>query len=390
MPRENRPNILVFLTDDHAQWALGCYGHEFLRSPTMDWLAREGALFENAFTPSPVCSPARGSFWTGLFPSAHGIHDYIFEPEHDETHPGLVDQTTLAQRLQAHGYATALIGKWHCGHCNTPQPGFDRWLVNQRTQARFDTQRFSDQGRWVERFGHQAPILTEHAGRWLDRWAASDGDRPFFLFVGYTDTHTPLNCLPEELVGFYRADPRVQPPGEALSPVHGRQRIIANPDPAIEREKVCQYLAAVTHVDRQMAAIVDRLAAMGELDHTIIVYTADHGHGTGVRGLQTKGNDTIPCNFMEPAVRIPLLLRWPGHIDAGARHEVMVDHTDTFATLLDLAGAPFDGTTDGHLSPGRSYASWLRGEPAEDKTHQFGEYGNARMARTQALKLIER
>ena len=386
----SRPNVLVFFTDDHAQWALGCYGHPAVRSPTIDWLSREGATFDNAFTPSPVCSPARATFWTGLFPSAHGIHDYIFEPEHDETHPGLKGQTTLGERLRGVGYQTALIGKWHRAHCNTPRPGFDRWLVNRRTQAHPLLQSFSDQGEWIERFGQQAPMLTGYATDWLETWAESQRDDPFFLFVGYTDTHTPLDCLPEELVAYYRADPRVRAISEPFSPAHGTQRFIDQPDPERARDRMCQYLAAVTHIDRQIAAVLDRLAKLGELDNTLIVYSSDHGHGNGYRGIQTKGNDTVPCNFLEPSIRVPLVMRLPGTIDRGVRHEAMVDHTDTFATLLDFAAAPFDGRTDGHLSPGASLLPRLRGESGKARAFQFGEYGNARMIRSERFKLIER
>lgn len=74
---DKRPNIVVMLTDDHGQWALGCYGNREVRSPTIDWLARTGIRMENAYCITPVCSPARATFWTGLLPSQHGIHDYL-------------------------------------------------------------------------------------------------------------------------------------------------------------------------------------------------------------------------------------------------------------------------------------------------------------------------
>ena len=99
----SRPNILVFLSDDHGQWASRPYGNRELVTPTLDHLARIGARMENAFTPCPVCSPARASFHTGRIPSAHGIHDHIGEQNVGAGHPGIAGQTSLAEVLQGQG-----------------------------------------------------------------------------------------------------------------------------------------------------------------------------------------------------------------------------------------------------------------------------------------------
>ena len=99
----SRPNILVFLSDDHGQWASRPYGNSELVTPTLDHLARTGARMENAFTPCPVCSPARASFHTGRIPSAHGIHDHIGEQNVGAGHPGIAGQTSLAEVLQGQG-----------------------------------------------------------------------------------------------------------------------------------------------------------------------------------------------------------------------------------------------------------------------------------------------
>lgn len=147
-PAPPRPNILVFLTDDHGQWAQHCYGNSELRTPNLDALAAGGVRMTNAFTPCPVCSPARGSFWTGRMPSQHGVHDWLDENMRGYDHPGLAGQKLLSELLQSSGYHTGLVGKWHCGIDRQPQPGFDRWFgywVNQYPHQ--GTQNFSDQGK---------------------------------------------------------------------------------------------------------------------------------------------------------------------------------------------------------------------------------------------------
>ena len=189
MPR--RPHILVVLTDNHGRWATGCYGNPVVQTPTLDWLARTGVRMDRAFTPSPVCSPARASFFTGQMPSAHGIHDWIEEWEPvGQDHPGLRGQETLGTRLQQAGYHTALFGKWHCGHSRDPQPGFDRWFSYAHSQFPHRGRiAFSDDGQRVEHDGFQSERITREAVRHLEGILSED--RPVFAVVGHVNTHSP-------------------------------------------------------------------------------------------------------------------------------------------------------------------------------------------------------
>ena len=157
----SRPNIVIFLTDDHGQWAQHAYGNSELKTPNMDRLARRGTRMTQAFTTCPVCSPARASFFTGRMPSQHGIHDWLKEDTDALTHPGLEGQTLISELMKDAGYHTALIGKWHCGKTSVPQPGFDRWFSYWVSQYPHDgVQHFSDQGKEVVQEGQQSPLLT--------------------------------------------------------------------------------------------------------------------------------------------------------------------------------------------------------------------------------------
>lgn len=387
MPAD-RPNILIFMTDDHGRWTLPSYGNSEVHAPTLDWLARRGTRMDRAFTPCPVCSPARASFWTGRIPSAHGIHDYIQEPG-ESTHRGIKGQNTLAQRLHLAGYQTALCGKWHCGNYQFQQPGFDLWFtLAHGTNARFADQPFIEgDGRRIEHHGHQALFTTDRALRFLRE---RDASRPFFLFVGYTDTHTPHTGSPERLVSRYRTATFRDIPRETPSPAHGHVRLASHEDPDKCRESLAQYCAAVSMIDEQAGRLIDELDSRGELDNTLIVYTSDHGHMNGHHGLHTKGNATIPQNLIDDSVMVPCLWRWPGRVAEGGTCSAMVDHCDLWATLLDAAGCDPRAAAEEDRSPGVSYLPLITGGTATWRDAQFCEYGNARMIRTDTAKLIRR
>jgi arylsulfatase A-like enzyme len=150
-----RPNILVLMTDDHGQWASHCYGNRELSTPNMDYLAETGARMQNAYTPCPVCSPARASFWTGRLPSQHGIHDWI--QEDGDTRPWFARERPLASVLQSAGYHTGLAGKWHCGQGEIPDAGFDFALSHTTNQyPHRGVQHFTENGKPVAFTGQQS------------------------------------------------------------------------------------------------------------------------------------------------------------------------------------------------------------------------------------------
>ncbi len=380
------PNIIVFFTDDHAQWALPGYGNSEIIAPNITALAETGALMLNAFSPCPVCSPARASFWTGLYPSQHGVHDHLAEddPEVAAT-PWLEGIPTLAGHLHDAGYSTALCGKWHCGAGETPKSGFDYWYSSWRKTPKYlsMTNKYSDQGQVVERDGYDTRIITDAA---LDFLRQRDGGKPFFLFIGYATTHNPWINRDERLVARYRNCSFRDIPDDLPYAFGSPGTHPAAPEDP--KEALAQYYASVTMIDEAVGRVLDELDAQGESSETLVAYTSDHGLNMGHHGIWGKGNGSEPLNLLEESIRVPLILNCPEMIDSGQRRTEYVDHIDLYATLLDFAGAAPDDNFD---QRGRSYAGRLAGEVADKWGNTvFGEYGPVRFARDERYKLVLR
>lgn len=376
---------------------MGCAGNHEVHTPNMDYLAKLGVRFPNAYTPCPVCSPARASFWTGTMPSWHGVHDHL----NDKGHPGIGDQSTLADALQRAGYLTAQIGKWHChtSEDNRPRPGFDRWFSHRAgTRARFGEQIFWNQEDTFRSHGFQAPMITQRALDFLR--VARNAERPFLCAVGYTNTHRPFTDVPERIVSRYADTAFDTIPVEDLPSCHGRatrpMHSDTNPEGQLrtdspERLKVLQqYFGAVTFIDEQLGILLDELKSLELWDNTLVIYTSDHGFNVGHHGLAGKGNASVPQNFFDESLRIPFIAHLPRVIEGGVINDAAICHTDTYKTLLELARAH---ETDDAPRPGKPWLPLLDSAPAGNDSWRdeiICEYGNARMIRTDRYKLTLR
>jgi len=381
----NQPNILLFVTDDHGQWAGGPYGNREVITPNLDRLAASGVVMENAFTPTPVCSPARASLLTGLTPSQHGVHDYIATAF--DRQPWLAEERTLPQLLQEAGYRTGLAGKWHAGNEDAPAPGFSSWFSvgSAYPLLHEGTREFCNQGRMETFSGCTDDIIANKAVKFV---TASD-DRPFFLLVGLTATHGPWSGHPQRLAALYRDAAFVDIPVNESYPFGGQALESLSVDRGREREAQVQYYAAVSHVDENVGRLLEAVDQAGRLNNTLAVYTSDHGLSCGHHGIWGKGNGTRPLNMVEESIRVPLILSWPGVLPAGRRREELVDHLDLFRTLAEKGEAKLPSGAD---YAGRSMRPLLL-EPEEGgswRDVQFGEYGTVRMARTRRYKLVHR
>lgn len=396
--RSEKPNILIFFTDDHGQWLQQAYGNSEVKTPNMERIARSGVRMLNAYTTCPVCSPSRASFFTGRMPSQHGIHDYLDDSgtSRDFFYPWLKGQTLISEPLKKAGYHTGLVGKWHCGLERQPQPGFDYWYSFWTKQKpHLGPQNFSDNGRHIPANGFQSPYFTTQAVRFLENHYANKAtaQQPFFLFVSYTDTHRPHRNMPEDLVAEYRDATFRDIPREPFYDVHGIPLIPASSDPAIENRKRKQYYASASSVDREVGHVLDTLDSLGQTENTIIIYTGDHGLNGGHHGIWEKGNATVPQNFLEESIRVSCAIAWHnGGIPTDLASDIQVNHCDLFQTLLDAAGATPGVTTARQInSPGKSYLAHLLGKATDSwRNSVVCEYGNARMIKRDNYKLIRR
>jgi arylsulfatase A-like enzyme len=384
-------NIILVMNDDLAQWALGCYGNQEIHTPTLDYLAKTGIQMNNAFTPTPVCSPARACCLTGRLASQHGIHDYLSSADPAiHRRQWLQDEVTLAQLLSDAGYQTAHCGKWHLGNDDQPHAGFDYWFsgVGDYPAEHGGDHRFSLNGAIQSISGHRTQVITDQALQFLYQ---RESQKPFFMHISYFGTHNPWRAQPERLVSQYRNnhfDGLLDQPAYPF----GKQNLESTlPTRLNPREALAQYYAAVSHIDEAIGRLMDQLEALHLRDNTLFVFTSDHGLCCGHHGLWGKGNATLPLNMLEESIRIPMIFNQPNHLFGHQHRSEFVDHLDLFQTIVDYAGISDTLSEDRHY-PGRSFLPLLDNSTwvPNWRRVQYGEYGHLRMIRTEHHKLIRR
>jgi arylsulfatase A-like enzyme len=361
-----QPNIVLIQSDDHARWALPIYGGSTFHAPNIDRLAARGVVMENAFTPTPVCSPARGSTMTGLTPSQHGIRDFISSKPRYHEKNWLEGLDTISQLLSAQGYYCGLAGKWHLGMDRIPAKGFDEWRAMSGAYpiTHQGSQEFSINGTITRVDGVLSEITTDHALNILEN---RPDKNPFFLYVGYYATHSPWSGHPDRLV------PQDEPGFDLDDPPAGYQALnVELRDSSAESRRAAraQYRAAVAEIDECVGRI---LAALPKDEDTIIIYTADHGLSVGQHGLFGKGNATYPQNLFNDHIRIPMIISRPGVWPEGERCPHLVDLTDLYTMLTSATGVA-GSETDGKVRGGRDIMGITKGE-TPPKVFQACEYG---------------
>ena len=383
-----RKNVLLFLTDDHGAWANGCYGNAEVQTPTLDRLANNGVRFTNAFTPTPVCSPARACLLTGHTASQVGIHDWIQEEYSDiGNRDWLQNEKTLFHFFHEAGYYTGLSGKWHLGQSHLAPEDADYHFGLPGGQGQHNHKyTYVKNGEDFTSSENKSTLITDHAVEFLQN---APEEKPFFLNVGYIATHSPYHkeAHDSQLTALYEDAKFNDIPSYQAHPwVKNEGFRIEDPTPQDLRDHYIGYYAAVTEIDQNVERILNTLDELGVMEDTIIIYTSDHGCTLGHHGFWGKGNSTRPLNMYETSLRIPLI--WSGAgIQTGHVVHHHVTHYDSFRTILNLVDIQLPSNLD---YPGESYLPMLLGQTQEWEETIYGEYGDLRMIRTNEYKLVIR
>ncbi|MGA0059448.1 MAG: sulfatase [Planctomycetota bacterium] len=397
------PNIVFLFTDDHAPHAISAYGSKVNVTPNIDRLANEGMLFRNSFCGNSICGPSRATILTGLHSHANGFR------QNGDKFDG--DQTTFPKLLQAAGYTTAMLGKWHL----TSNPtGFDYWEVLPGQGVYYNPDLIGPNGkRRVE--GYCTDVVTDLALDWLE--STKESGKPFLLMCQHKAPHRPWHPGPLELGMFEDAtipepatlfdDHSSRGPAAAKHtmgvadhllmaydlqcPVDEKERLYgywANTrkrmndaqreawDAAFAEENeeflasqptgealvrwkyqryMKNYLRCVAGVDRNIGRVLDWLDANGLRENTIVVYSSDQGFYLGDHGWYDK-------RWMyEESFQMPLIVRWPGHARPGSTNTSLVQNIDYGPTFLSAAGVDVPATMHG-----RSLVPLLEGSTPRD------------------------
>ncbi len=372
-PVAARPNVVFVMTDDHAAHAISAYGSRVNATPQLDRLAREGMLFRNAFVTNSICTPSRAAILTGLYSHKNGVP--VFN-RFDGSQP------TVAKLLQAAGYHTGIVGKWHLGSDPT---GFDRWEILPGQGVYVDPVLYTASGETTYRGRYVSDVITDLGIEFIrDR----PRNKPFFLMLHHKAPHrawTPDEPHRREFAG--REIP--EPPTlfddyatrtDALR--ENRQRVaddltandLKQDPPAglsgrdlvrFKYQRYMQdYLACVQSVDDNLGRLLGFLKQSGLDADTIVVYTSDQGFFLGDHGMYDK-------RFMyEASLRTPLLVRWPGVVRPGSQAAAMALNVDFAPTFLDAAGVAVPPSMQG-----RSLLPVLReAVPADWRTAMYYRY----------------
>ncbi len=343
-----RPNLLFLIADDHAGYAMGCDGDGHARTPNLDRLASEGVRFSHSYCNCPVCTPSRQSLLTGQMPSAAGVTRLPT--------PLALGKPTFAEQLRKAGFHTGVIGKMHFHR--EPRPGlfgFDMMLTEDALERQWRkevpgspvpagvrTRKFpwlplKDPARlWLNADCLPYPrrdeeMLATYATRLAGEFLEENVNRPFALWVSFTEPHSPFDFPLEDRGSF---DPAAFTPPRA-GPEDAWQIPLCFADLTVKDKQgiSAAHYTSVQFLDRNIGRVLTKLRDLGLDDNTLVVYVGDNGYCLGEHGRIEKH-----CGF-EPALRTPLLMRLPGRVEP-ARVTDLVEMIDIAPTILDLLDAP--------------------------------------------------
>ncbi|MGX5818717.1 sulfatase family protein [Chitinophaga lutea] len=371
---QQRPNIVIIVSDDHAFQAIGAYGHGLMQTPNLDRIAREGVRFDRAYVTNSICGPSRAVILTGKYSHKNGFKD-----NHSRFD---ASQDIFVKRLRTAGYQTAWIGKWHL---ETKPEGFDYWQVLPGQGQYFNPDFLTMDGRTIRKEGYATNVITDDAQHWLD---GRDKDKPFCLIVGHKAPHRTwmpdtsdlgmfdnrtfplpanfydkyegryaaqhqdmsiektmrlgydLKMLPDTGFGkgfFTRMTPAQRARYDAYyKPIEAeflRQKLSGRALTEWKYQRYMRdYLSTCASLDRNIGRMLQYLDDHDLTRNTLVIYLSDQGFYLGEHGWFDK-------RFMyEESFRTPMLARFPGVFPAGSTINEMVMNLDIAPTCLQAAG----------------------------------------------------
>ena len=371
LSNKKKLNFILINIDDLGWRDLTCYGSQYYETPNIDRLAAQGAKFTSAYASCSVCSPTRASIMTGRYPARIGVTDWIhhldkrgkqaFEENQNPTvyvegkrkqllcppNPYWMelDEVTIAEVLKSAGYTTCHIGKWHLGYepWFPDKQGFDINIGGGeigQPPTYFDPYYQNEQRPSIPALSarKEGEYLTDRESAETVRFLKEYGDKPFFLHMCHYTVHTPLQAK-QEVVAKYESKKKTN-------------------------QTNATYAAMIESMDKAVGKMMSTLDELGLSERTVVIFTSDNG------GLQDHSTDNAPLRAgkgypYEGGIRVPLIIRWPGVIQAGIECDVPVTSVDFFPTICEMAGLdlPPDRIIDGEsLSPLLKQANALRRE----------------------------
>jgi arylsulfatase A-like enzyme len=349
----NKPNIVFILTDDMGYSDLNCYGGHIAPTPNLDKFAQEGVRFTHFYDDAPICSASRCAFMTGMYPARWNFTTYLDNKAHNRSCEQInflpTNAPALGRMMQAAGYVTAHFGKWHLGGGRdvTNAPLFSAYGYDEHSgtyeSPEPDPLITAKDWIWspvdfVKRWD-RTRYFVDHALDFLRRHK----DQPCYVEIWPDDTHTPWV------------------PNAELEKKRGTWNSKAN------------FAAVLAEYDKQMGRFFDGLKALGMESNTIVVFTSDNGPLPSFNHERTGGLRGSKLSLYEGGVRVPFIVRWPGHTTAGrVDQNTVLEAVDLFPTFSAIAGSPMP--TDVTFNGQNMSAAWFNKSIVQDRTI-FWEYG---------------
>jgi arylsulfatase A-like enzyme len=350
-----KPNIVFVLAGGWRGLSL-----DDLRLPNLDALAKQGMQFERLYTCYPQATPSRAALITGRFPHACGVpRDGVRLP---------LDQPSIAELLKRAGYRTGYIGEWRLDGDDEPgfvppgprRHGFDYWAAFNRGHRYFDSIYFRDATEPIHRTGFEPDYQTDLA---ID-FIRQAGAKPVYLFLAWGPPHPPLTPSPDRVATMY--DPRKI----------GLRANVPTEQQANAQESYARYYALCSALDENIGRLVGALDQQHLAGDTIVVFTSDSGNMLGSQGLE---DDNQP---FEEAVRVPLIVRYPGVLAAGAKNDALLSNVDLMPTLLGLCGVAIPESVQG-----QDLSGWLR---RQQGSHGESIYTSGKLGDSNEWRMVVR